>query len=1061
MSHKKPFAAQISVCLFFPCATMAQGTITTYAGSDSIFVDAGQPATSAHLLGPNAVAVDGQGNLYIANSGLEMVLKVSATGIISIAAGNGLNAAGGDGSLATAASLLFPSSVAVDSSGNLYIADAYAGVIRKVNSSGIISTVGGGGNSGLGDGGPATQASLSLPTGVAVDKSGNLYIVDAGNGRVRMISASTGVISTFAGTGTNGYGGDGGQAVNAPLGGPRGVAVDSSGNVYIADTFNCLIREVTPNGVINTVAGTPHACGSGGDGGPATKATLSNPETLTVDSSGNLYIADTGNETIRRVSNGTITTIAGTAGKGGFAGDGGSAAAALFSTPSGVAVDSSGNIYVADTDNNRIRKVVQGGNVTTFAGTTTSIGDNGPSTKARLNRPTGAAVDSAGNLYIADNGENRIRKVTLSGTITTLAGNGQGGNAGNNGPASGAILNSPSGVAVDSAGNVYIADAGNALVHRVDATTGNISIFAGGGGASYSGPGTAGDGGPAVGAGLFYPSSVAVDGAGNVYITDFVASNNPTASFAIRRVTTDGKINTWAGGYPNLGFSGDGGSPIMAQFSANVTITAGSDGSLYIADAGNARIRKVNPAGTLITTIAGNGQGPSGDGGPAASAGLAFPQSVALDKAGNLYIGSPSTIRMVNSAGTISTYAGNGQVGFSGDGGPATAAGFGGVSGLATDSGGNLYIVDNGNNRVRQVQPAVAPVIGLSSTGVNVTNASGGAGFGENITITNMGQGTLNWAASATTTSGGSSWLSITPASGSVLAGQAGNTLMVNLVPTGLSPGDYYGQVQITSPSAASPVQMITVHYTIQTPGEAPPSVSRNGVVNNASFAPGYVAPGTMVSIFGSNFTDSTSTLLAQSLPLPTNLGGTSVTISGEPVPLFFVTAGQIGAILPFDLVVNTAVPIVVTRNNAVSLPQVVSMISSRPGVFTQTGDGTGVGLIVIAHSDGSQVLAGNGTAATAGDVLVIYCTGLGDVNPRAIAGDPAPVSPLAQAIDPVTVAISGVNVPVFFAGPTPNFAGLYQVNATVPAGIAPNSAAPLVVTQGGRPGATVTIPMK
>ncbi len=478
------------------------------------------------------------------------------------------------------------------------------------------------------------------------------------------------------------------------------MAVDSSGNVFIADTFGCVVREVS-NGVINTVAGVPNHCGTGGDGASAIKAGLSDPQAVAVDSSGNLYIADTGNETIRRVANGTITTIAGTPGKAGFSGDGASATAALFSTPSGVAVDSSGNVYVADNDNNRIRKVVPGGNVTTFAGTTVTIGDNGPSTQARLDRPTGAAVDSAGNLFIADTGENRIRAVTPSGTITTLAGNGQGGNAGNNGPASASVLNTPSGVAVDSSGKIYIADAGNGLVHIVNPATGIISIFAGGGQSAslYSGPGTGGDGGLATSASLFYPGSVAVDGLGNVYITDFVASTNPTASFAIRRVTTDGKINTWAGGSPNTGFSGDNGPPLQAQFSANVTIAAGPDGSLYIADGGNARIRKVNPAGTLITTIAGNGQFASGDGGLATSAGLTFPSSVALDQAGNLYIGCAGSVRIVTPDGIINTYAGNGQSGFSGDGGPATRAQIVGATGLAADSGGNLYIVDSANNR--------------------------------------------------------------------------------------------------------------------------------------------------------------------------------------------------------------------------------------------------------------------------------------------------------------------------------------------------------------------------
>jgi uncharacterized protein (TIGR03437 family) len=173
------------------------------------------------------------------------------------------------------------------------------------------------------------------------------------------------------------------------------------------------------------------------------------------------------------------------------------------------------------------------------------------------------------------------------------------------------------------------------------------------------------------------------------------------------------------------------------------------------------------------------------------------------------------------------------------------------------------------------------------------------------------------------------------------------------------------------------------------------------------------------------------------------------------------VTATQINAVLPFDLAVNTSLPIVVIRNNAVSAPQPVSMVSSQPGVFTQSENGEGVGIVVIVHPDGSQVEAGNGNAATAGDAVVIYCAGLGDVSPRAIAGSPAPPSPLSNTIDPVTVTIGGVNAPVFFAGLTPGFTGLYQVNATVPTGIAPNPQAPLVLSQAGRASATVTIPVQ
>jgi uncharacterized protein (TIGR03437 family) len=1049
--------------LVFSGAMVAQGTINTYAGNDALFAGSGQPATAAQLVGPNNSAVDAQGNVYISASGLSMVLKVAAgTGIITIFAGDGLATGGGDGGLAIGASLLYPAGLAFDSAGDLYIVDSYNSNVRKVAPNGIITTVAGGqGQSGFaGDGGPATQALLTNPTGIAVDKSGNLYIADRGNQRIRMVAASTGIITTIAGSNTIGLSGDGGPATNATFTLPTGIAIDASGNLYIADENDWVIRRIS-GGIISTVAGTGKP-GYSGDNGQATKAMLGGPQGVAVDSSGNLYIADSGNQRIRYVNvSGIITTIAGT-GANGFSGDGDAATAATFSTPAGVALDASGNVYVADEFNNRMRRFVPGGAIATFAGTTTSNGDGGPSTQASV-EPWAVAVDSSGNLYIADRLEQRVRKVTPSGTITTLAGTGQAGGGGDNGPANLAALNTPNGVAVDSAGNVYIADAGNNAIRRVDAATGIMTAFAGTGNCCYAGTGTGGDGGLATAATLYYPESVAVDGSGNVYFTDAVQSNTSPQAQAVRRVTTDGKIATWAGGGATVGFGGDGGSPLQALFGSSITLAAGSDGSLYIADQNNNRVRKVDPAGATINTIAGNGQtSASGDGGQATAAGLDPPWSVTLDPAGNLYIGFIGFVRMVTPAGIIGPYAGSGLYGFSGDGGPATAASLTGASGLAADSGSNLYISDSGNRRVRQVQPAVSPVMAFSSTYVTFSlAATGSTSTTQTFALSNSGQGTLNWASSVSTTSGGA-WLSVSPSTGSVLAGQTGATLTVTANPSSLAAGDYYGLVQITSPNAASPVQFVTVRLTVATPGEDPPAVAAGGVLNAASYSLSTpVAPGTIVAIFGTNFTDSSTLLQAVGFPLPAELGGTSVTIGGEAVPLLAVTAGQINAMLPFDLVVNTSLPVLVTRNNALSAPQPVSMVSSQPGVFTQSANGQGVGIVVIAHADGSEVEAGGGNSATAGDALVIYCAGLGDVTPRAVAGFPAPASPLAKAIDTVTVTIGGVNAPVFFAGPSPGFTGLYQVNATVPNGITPNPQAPLVLSQGDRNSAPVTIPVQ
>jgi hypothetical protein len=443
-------------------------------------------------------------------------------------------------------------------------------------------------------------------------------------------------------------------------------------------------------------------------------------------------------------------------------------------------------------------------------------------------------------------------------------------------------------------------------------------------------------------------------------------------------VNTSGVINIWVGGGPTPGFSGDGGSPLKAQLSGslNTGIATGPDGSLYIADTYNNRVRKVDPAGATINTVAGNGQNTySGDGGLATAAGVPGPESVAVDAAGNLYIGNGTNVRKVSPSGIIGPYAGDGQSGFSGDGGPATAASIAGAVGLAVDSGNNLYIADESNRRVRQVQPAAPPVITLSSNYVTFSlTATGSASSSQQLVVANGGQSTLNWAASASTASGGS-WLSVSPSSGSTLSGTVGDIVTVTASPSGLAPGDYYGQIQVTSPNAASPVQMVTVRFTVQIAGEAPPQVFAGGMVSDASYSAGAPsAPGSLVAIFGANFTDSTTAIVASGFPWPNQLGGTSVTIGGEPVPLYVVTSGQLVAALPFDLPVNTSLPIVVTRNTAVSAPQPVSIVSDQPGIFTQSQNGLGVGAIEIFRPDGSyEGVAGNGNSATAGDAVVIY----------------------------------------------------------------------------------------
>ena len=457
-----------------------------------------------YLHQPEGIAIAPDGNVYVADPIESVIWKISSEfgGAQSVFAGNSTRGFSGDGGPATKAALNTPYGVAVDRFGNVYIADTYNYRIRKVKPEGVISTIAGNGTPGYsGDGGPAVHAQFMAPFGLAVDQHENVYVADNGAAAVRRISAG-GTIFTFAGGNKTG---DGGQAVSAQLDSPAAVEKDAQGNVYIAEFDGNRVRKVAPNGKITTVAGTG-AAGFSGDGGPAAKAELNNPIGVTLDSTGNLYIAELGNARIRRVApDGKISTLAG--GGNNFA-DNIPAVSAAFSVVQGIAVDPTDNLYVSD--QGRVRKVDRAGIITTVAGNGKQgySGDNGTATQAELNVPTGLAVDSSGNLYIADLGNLRIRKVTPGGIITTVAGGGT--QTSSTGPATGVQLAATFGVAVDHSDNLFIADL--CLVRRV--AGGNIATVAGNQTCEYSG-----DGGPATAAGM-KPVALTLDATGKIYVAD-------------------------------------------------------------------------------------------------------------------------------------------------------------------------------------------------------------------------------------------------------------------------------------------------------------------------------------------------------------------------------------------------------------------------------------------------------------------------------------------------------------------------------------------------------------
>ncbi len=642
--------------------------------------------------GNSSIALDGTGGLYVSSSTRNQIYRITADGILRIIAGTGFAGFSGDGGPAGGAKLSAPAGIAADAHGNVYFADSYNHRVRKITPDGKIMTVAGDGVADFGgDGGPASSAHLYYPIHVAVDGAGTLYIADNSH-RVRKVTGF-GIISTVAGTGVAGYNGDGGPASAAQLNYPQALTLDSAGNLYVADRANHRIRRITGEGIISTIAGTGVG-GYSGDGGAAMSAQLHSPDGIAFDPGGVLYISDSQNYRIRKVTpEGTIRFVAGN-GTGGYEPEAGLAASAWV-LPGDLCVDGAGTAYFVNAE--VIRKITSGGMISNAAGRQSRgfNGDGLPPASTELYVPDGVAFDRAGNLYIADSWNHRIRKVPPSGTVSTFVGNGRPGYSGDGGYST-PQLAFPTDIAFGPDGSMYIADKGN---HRVRKLTpdGLISTVAGAGAYGEGGGwGFSGDGGKAILARLSSPAGVAVDRDGSVYIAD-------SANHRVRKVTADGIINTVAGNGEG-GIGGDGGPATSAQLAFIFSgIALDAAGNLYIADCTNRRIRMVTKSG-IISTIAGGGSD-TGEGIPATSAKLGGPYGLTFDSAGNLYFADITTrVRKVTPAGLIYTVAGISRSGFSGDGGPAIAAQFNYPQRVALDSAGNLYVSDTQNHRIRRIE---------------------------------------------------------------------------------------------------------------------------------------------------------------------------------------------------------------------------------------------------------------------------------------------------------------------------------------------------------------------
>ncbi len=873
-------SAMLLALLAIYSTAQATDIIKTLGGGGSL---AGYKPDETNLALGNSqgLAVSALGELYFSDSNHHQVLKVNpTTGTVFVVAGNGTRAYNGDGLPATSAGLNSPGGLAFDGTGNLLIVDRGNFVIRRVDGlSGIITTIAGnglftgqvvGGNppAALGDGLAATSATFGNIGDLTVDGTGAVLVCDSGNSCVRKFTVG-GTIATVAGIpGNNTFSGDGvvGGALAAGFNGPTGIVVDSTGIVYIGDSGNRRVRSLGTDGTVNTVVGngTGGNAGFSGDGGLANAAQIGSLGGLAFDLSGNLLISCVGAGAIRKVdvrdAAPIILTIAGNGG-GSVLGDLGPATGATLSSPRDIALDSLGNIYVYDAGNRRIRRIDKTtGFIDTVIGTGLLgfIGDRGPKQDGVLVTPKGSAFDAVGNLYIADSGNNAVRRIAVDGTITTFAGDGSNNGNGDGGPAALASLDAPSDVVVFGT-TLFIADTADSAIRAVDLATGLIRTYAL----------------------INNPVAVIADAAGVLY----VAHGNQVDTIDLTGVVTpfagNAPVNTLANPL------GNGLPATNASLSGPSGLALNSAGELLIADTGNNLIRKIGaPPGLLTSTVAGGGApvAPSiGDGGAATAASLNAPIGVAVDATRILIADTGNQrIRSVD-VGTqvISTICGTGTPGFSGDGDVALTAQVN-SPGRMHFNGTTLVIADVNNNRIRAI---------VSSIDIDPKLLSFGA--------------KLNFA--------------IDKKSGDILNGKDGVFLKAGLaLPAGINPVnliikvdivDLHQQVQFDStgkqPKAvkAAVVKPVTL-FDFTLPPPPPPPVSKftlgiktTSVVSTKPTSFSFASIGTFREELGRvGYSDITTVKPGSSIPVRVNIELGSTTFTGLTTTLYNATQGKSGS---------------------------------------------------------------------------------------------------------------------------------------------------------------------
>lgn len=677
-------------CLAGAQATSSPMTFTTFVGATSAGHADGSGG-QARFHAPHDVAMDAGGNLYVSDRFNDTIRKIAPDGTVTTLAGLAGHPGYADG---TGSAVRFdePRGIAVDSAGNVFVADYANHVVRRITPTGIVTTFAGrAGERGSTDG-AAAEARLDFPTGLAFDASGNLFVSETRD-KIRRITPD-GVVSTLI-------------ALNSNTSLPHAITVDPAGNVVVADRQNSTIWRVTPSGAITTIAGSAGRAGT--EDGVGTAARFQSPEGIASDATGTIYVADTGNATIRKITpDGVVTTLAGAPGRPPTFADG-SGAAAAFYLPLGLAVDAAGNIFVADSGNNAIRRITPQSAVTTFAGNGDSRGTlDGTGTAARLAAPSGVALAPNGDLYVTEVANNAVRKIAPGGVTTTFAG-GSPFNDHLDGSGNAARFGLPTGIAVDHNSNVYVADAWNHVIRKIT-PAGAVTTLAG----SPRLPGSAD--GTGTEARFRDPRGLAFSPDGSLYVAD---SGNHT----IRQVTLDGRVTTIAGIAGSPGHAT--GSGASARLNYPNALTADANGNLFVTDAGNYVVRRVTRSGEVSAGIGTPGERGYADG-PANVAKFGWLAGITIERSGNLLVadaGSNSIRRIALPSGDVSTVAGLAFAGGHADGtGPA--ARFASAAGMVASVSGLVYAADIEANTISIGRPAGLPAITTPPQSQNVTAGS-------------------------------------------------------------------------------------------------------------------------------------------------------------------------------------------------------------------------------------------------------------------------------------------------------------------------------------------------